>query len=176
MCARRPRFALLLVATITVGIGSATSIFSLVDVVLWKPLPYRDADRLYWIARTDETWRASPVLAAVWDNMGHTLPDYRRWASVQRSFDATAAWFETSGVLATNDGIEQIRTARATTSLAPMLGIRPALGRWFLPGEDERAGPRLAVLSFEAWQTRYGGRSDIIGTRLTLNAEPFEVV
>src|SRR5690348_649222 len=69
MFVRRRRFASLLVATIVVGIGAATSIFSIVDVVLWKPLPYPDADRLYWIARTDETWRASPVLAAVWDNM-----------------------------------------------------------------------------------------------------------
>ena len=176
MFARRRRFAFLLVATIGVGIGAATSIFSIVDTVLWKPLPYRDADRLYWIARTDETWRTSPVLASVWDNMGHALPDYRQWADAQRSFEATAAWFATNGVLATNDGLEQISTARATASLTPMLGVQPALGRWFVPGEDDRNGPRLAVLSFETWQTRYGRSAGIVGTRLTLNGQPFEVI
>ena len=176
MFARRRRFSTLLVATIAIGVGAATSIFSLVDVVLWKPLPYPDADRLYWIARTDESWRASPVLASVWDNMGHTFADYRQWAGAQRSFDATAAWFTTTALLATSDGLEQINTARASTSLAPMLGIRPRLGRWFADGEDARGGPRIAVLAFETWQTRYGGRADILGTRLTLNGEPWVVI
>ncbi|HUQ81473.1 MAG TPA: ABC transporter permease [Gemmatimonadaceae bacterium] len=176
MFARRRRFALLLVATIAVGIGAATSIFSLVDVVLWKPLPYRDAERLYWIARTDSSWRASPVLSAFWDNLGHTLTDYRTWAEAQHSFDATGAWFATNGVLATGDGVEQISTARATASLASLLGIRPALGRWFLPGEDARGGARLAVLSFETWQTRFGSDPAILGRRLTLNGNPTEIV
>jgi putative ABC transport system permease protein len=176
MFLRRRRFAALLVATIAIGVGAATSIFSLVDTVLWKPLPYRDADRLYWIARTDETWRASPVLASVWDNLGHALPDYGQWAGAQRSFDATAAWFTTSGLLATSDGLEQIEVGRASASLARLLGIRPPIGRWFLSGEDARGGPRVVVLGFETWQRRYGGRRDIIGTRLTLNGEPFEIV
>src|SRR5215207_1818717 len=108
MVARRRRFAGLLVATIALGIGAATSIFSLVDIALWKPLPYQDANRLFWIARTDESWRASPVLASVWNNMGHALPDYHQWATVQRSFEATGAWFATTGVLRTNDGLEQL--------------------------------------------------------------------
>lgn len=172
MFARRRRFATLLVATIALGIGSATSIFSLVDTVLWRPLPYRDVDRLYWVARTDESWRASPVLASVWNNMGHTLPDYHDWAGAQRSFEATGAWFVSTGVLGTSDGTEQIAVGRATASLTPLLGTRPALGRWFLPGEDVRDGRRLAVLSFESWQRRFGGDSAVIGRRLTLNGEP----
>ena len=176
MFARRSRFVFLLVATIGVGIGAATSIFSLVDVVLWKPLPYRDAARLYWIARTDESWRASPVLASVWDNLGHAFPNYREWSRVQRSFEATGAWFATTGVLAASDGVERISTARGTASLMPLLGVRPAIGRWFLPGEDDRSGPHVAVLSFETWQTRYGSDSSIVGKRLTLNALPFDVV
>ena len=176
MFARRRRFAFLLVVTIAVGIGAATSIFSFVDSVLWKPLPYRDADRLYWIARTDETWRTSPVLASVWDNMAHPLPAYREWAEAQRSFEATAAWFAMNGVLATSDGLEQISTARATASLAPMLGVHPEIGRWFLSGEDERGGPRLAVLSFETWQNRFGGSPSALGARLTLNGQPFDII
>ena len=176
MFVRRRRFALLLIATITVGIGSATSIFSLVDVVLWKPLPYRDAERLFWIARTDESWRTSPVLASVWDNLGHAYPDYREWARTQRAFEATGAWFATTAVLATSEGVEKVNVARATASLAPLLGLRPALGRWFLPGEDDRGGPRVAVLSFEAWQARYGSDSGVVGKRLTLNAVPYDVV
>ena len=174
--ARRRRFSWLLVATIAVGVGAATSIFSLVDVVLWKPLPYRSADRLYWLARTDSAWRASPVLAAFWDNLGHTFPAYRNWSHAQRSFEATGAWFVTNGVLATNDGVEQVSTARATASLMPMLGVRPALGRWFLPGEDDRGGPHVAVLSFESWQQRYGGDPGIASKGLTLNGQPYDVV
>lgn len=176
MFARRRRFAALLIATIAVGMAAATSIFSLVDGVMWKPLPYRDSGRLHWIARTDTTWRASPVLASKWDNLSHTLHDYREWASAQRSFDATGAWFSTTGVLATADGVEQVTAGRATASLAPLLGVRPALGRWFLPGEDVRGGRRVAVLSFESWQTRYGGDSAIVGGSLTLDGQPVDVV
>ena len=176
MFVRRRRFAALLVATIALGIGSATSIFSLVDTVLWRPLPYRDADRLYWIARTDESWRASPVLASVWNNLGHTLADYHDWAGAQRSFEATGAWFVTTGVLGTSDGTEQIAAGRATASLMPLLGMRLALGRWFLPGEDMRDGRRLAVLSFESWQRRFGGDAAVIGRRLTLNGQPAAVI
>jgi putative ABC transport system permease protein len=176
MFARHRRFAALLIATIAVGIGAATSIFSLVDVVIWKELPYRDASRLYWIARTDTTWRASPVLARVWNNLSHTLSDYRQWSTTQGSFEATGAWFVTSAALTTSEGTEQIGVARGTVSLAPLLGVRPVLGRWFLPGEDNRGGPRIAVLSFEAWQGRFGADSGVIGRHLTLNGQPFEVV
>jgi putative ABC transport system permease protein len=139
-------------------------------------LPYRDADALYWIARTDESWRASPVLGSVWNNMGHTLPDYHQWAVSQRSFEASGAWFVTTGVLSTDDGTEQIAAGRATSSLIPLLGTRLALGRWFLPGEDVRDGRRQGVLSFESWQRRYAGDSAIVGRRLTLDGQPTEVV
>ena len=176
MFARRRRFAALLIATIAVGIGAATSIFSLVDVVLWKPLPYRDADRLYWIARTDESWRASPVLASRWDNLSHAWSDFRQWEGAQKSFEATGAWFATSSVLATDQGLEQIATARATASLAPLLGVSMPVGRWFLPGEDNPGGSRLAVLSFESWQARYGTDRSVIGRRITLNAQPHDVI
>ena len=176
MFARRRRFAALLIATIAVGIGAATSIFSLVDVVLWKPLPYRDADRLYWIARTDESWRASPVLASRWDNLSHAWSDFRQWEGAQKSFEATGAWFATSSVLATDQGLEQIATARATASLAPLLGVNMPVGRWFLPGEDNPGGSRLAVLSFESWQARYGTDQSVIGRRITLNAQPHNVI
>jgi predicted permease len=176
MFARRRRFSTLLVLTIALGLAAATSIFSLVDVVLWKPLPYRDADRLFWIARTDESWRQSPVLASVWDNLGHTLTDYQQWSAAQRSFEATSAWFATTAVLATDAGAEQISAGRAMASLTSLLGVQPVLGRWFLPGENVRDGQRLAVLSFETWQNRFGGDRDVLGRRLTLNGNPVEVV
>ncbi|HEX6053465.1 MAG TPA: ABC transporter permease, partial [Gemmatimonadaceae bacterium] len=176
MYARRRRFTALLVATIAVGVGAATSIFSLVDVVIWKQLPYRDAKRLYWIARTDTSWRASPVLARVWDNLSHSLADYRQWASTQRSFEETGAWFATNAALTTRDGAEQIVVARATATLAPLLGVRLHLGRWFLSGEDDRGGPHIAVLSFESWRNRYGADSTVIGRSVTLNGQPVEVI
>jgi predicted permease len=176
MFTRRRRFATLLVATIAVGLSAATSIFSLVDVVLWKPLPYRDADRLFWIARTDAEWRKSPVLASVWDNLSHTLIDYQQWAGSQRSFEATSAWFATTAVLATGEGAEQISAGRAMASLTSLLGVQPVLGRWFLPGENVRDGQRLAVLSFETWQNRFGGERSVLGRRLTLNGNPTEII
>ena len=176
MFARRRRFATLLVATIALGLSAATSIFSLVDIVLWKPLPYRDADRLFWIARTDDSWRKSPVFASVWDNLHHTLADYQRWSTSQRSFEATSAWATTTSVLATDEGAEQISAGRAMASLTSLLGVQPVLGRWFLPGENVRDGQRLAVLSFETWQSRFGGERDVLRRRLTLNGIPAQVI
>jgi predicted permease len=173
---RRRRFALLLIATLALGIGSATAIFSLVDGVLWKPLAFRGADRLFWIARTSEAWRASPVLAHRWDDLAHALPHYVEWTAAQRSFEDVGAWFLTTGVLTAAAGAEQVAVGRGTSSLMPMLGVRPALGRWFLPGEDGASVERRAVLSHAAWQTRFGGDSSVLGRTVILNGEPHEVV
>lgn len=174
--ARRRRFALLLVATLALGIGSATAIFSIVDGVLWKPLPYAGADRLYWIARTNAAWRASPVLAARWNDLPHALPHYTEWAAVQQSFDAVGAWFLTSAVLAGERGAEQVVGARGTSSLMPLLGVQPALGRWFLPGEDGATAVRQVVLSHAAWQSRFGGDPAVLGRTVILNGAPHDVV
>ncbi|NOT09183.1 MAG: ABC transporter permease [Gemmatimonadales bacterium] len=177
--ARRPRFSLLLIATIALGIGSATSMFSLVDGVLLKPLPYRDQDRLVSVWRTSQFWRHSPVLSRSslkWDALPVALPDYFDWAASQRSFEATAAWVSGTGVLTGPGGAEEVRVGRATASLMPLLGVRPALGRWFLPGDDGVGAARLIVLSFEAWRTRFGGDSSVVGRSLTLRGEPHLVV
>lgn len=173
---RRRRFALLLVATLALGIGSATAIFSLVDGVLWKPLPYSGADRLYWIARTNEAWRASPVLASRWNDLPHALPHYTQWAAAQRSFEAVGAWFLTTSVLGGESGAEQVVVARGTSSLMPLLGVRPALGRWFQPGEDGATAVRQVVLSHAAWQSRFGGDSAVLGRTVALNGAPHVVV
>ncbi|HSA57503.1 MAG TPA: ABC transporter permease [Gemmatimonadaceae bacterium] len=174
--ARRRRFSILLVATLALGIGSATAIFSLVDGVLWKPLPYHDPDRLYWIARTNDAWRASPVLAHRWNDLAHALPHYAEWAAAQRSFEETGAWFLTTGVLTSDHGAEQIPVGRATSSLVPLLGARPTLGRWFLPGEDGAAATRRVVLSHAAWQSRFGGDTAVLGRTVTLNGAPHDVI
>ncbi|MEX2151961.1 MAG: ADOP family duplicated permease [Gemmatimonadaceae bacterium] len=173
---RRRAFSALLVATIALGIGTATAMFSLVDGVLLKPLPFRESSRLVMLFRTSPSWRTDPTLAPNWDRMAHSLPHYLDWVATQRSFDEVAAWKSAVSVLGSASGAEEIHSGSATASFAPLLGIRPALGRWFLPGEDGLSGARVAVLSHESWRNRFGMDSAILGRALQIDGELLTVV
>jgi len=151
-------FTLIAVITLALGIGANTAIFSIVKSVLIRPLPFADPDRLMqaryleqpgipegdhlsWIARRD-------------------LVD---WRARSRSFERIGGYWYDSLVLPEEGTPEFIRGASVTQDLLPMLGVQPALGRYFLPEEDKPGGERLIILSDELWRRRFGADPRIIG-------------
>ena len=173
--ARRPGFAVLAGLTLAIGIGAATLIYSVVDGVLLAPLPYRESGRLIAVSRTFPRWREREGLSARWDRIWFSYPAYRDWQSRQTSFESVGAWATSLRTLTGIDAAEQVSVVRATSSLSRALAIRPALGRFFLPGEDV-VGARVALLSHNVWVSRFGAAPSVIGRSIRLDDDPYEIV
>ena len=120
---RRRVFATVTVATLALGIGAATSIFSIADVVLFRPLTVANAASIITVWQTRPELRTNPVRAAQWDRGGMSLPNFRAWRAAQRSFESVAVWTNSSAVLSDATSSDDVPLVRASASL-PMF-------RWF---------------------------------------------
>lgn len=156
---KSPAFALVVIGTLALGIGANTAIFSFVDRLLLRPLPYNNPDRLVVISDI-----SSPKGALV--EFGQRL----------RSLDL-AAFSVDMGFNLSGDG-EAIRVngTQVTSNLLPMLGVKPELGRVFIPGDEKPGKSRLVILSHSLWQKKFGGDPHIVGRFLTLEDVRREVV
>src|SRR5689334_2672412 len=173
---RRRTFAFVAISTIALAIGAATSIYSIVDGVLFRSLPYRDASRIVAIWQTDSSRRTNPMLSAYWDRVPLDYTDFVRWRSRQTSFDAVGAWSGFGAMIDGARGPEQIVGTRVSPGLFELLGVHPVLGRSFLPGEDVVGGPRFTMLSYESWVSRFGHRPDIIGQTVRLGDDLYQAI
>jgi putative ABC transport system permease protein len=163
---RRERgFTLAAVITLALGIGATTTVFSIVNAVLLRPLPFRDAGRLVsiWLAPV-----ASPS-----DRNPTSLPDLRDWQRQATMLDGIAGYAFNRFDLSGPEGDAQARGILATGTLYDVLGAAPLLGR--LPRADEERSPVLAI-SYRLWQERFGGDRAILGRQLVMNHQPFTIV
>jgi putative ABC transport system permease protein len=170
MLAKNPGFTLIAILTLALGIGANTAIFSIVNAVLLRPLPYRSPDQLVRVWG-DNARQSSQLLTA-------SLPDYLDWRDQNQVFEQIAAFSFVggSGNLVGGDEPERVSGLRVSASLFPLLGARASLGRTFLP-EDERAGAEpVIVLSHRLWTRRFGSNPGIIGQPVTLSERSFTVV
>jgi putative ABC transport system permease protein len=173
---RRRAFTLIAVATMALGIGAATAIFSVVNGVLLRPLPFPDAGRLVAVWQTFPRWRTAPDLARIWDLVPLSLPDFRDWQVAQTSFDAVAIWSTRRVFVGGPESPEWAQTVQASATMLEVLGLRPELGRFFLPTEDVVGGPPVAVLSHEAWVVRYRRDPGVLGSSILLEGVPHTIV
>ena len=173
---RRRVFAAVTITTLALSIGAGTSIYSVVDVVLFRALPYRDPGRLVAIWQTDSTRKKQPILAANWDRIPLDYTDFIVWRAKQTSFSAVGAWSGFGAMLETPRGPEQGYGTRVSPGLLELLGVKPILGRTFLPGEDVVGGPRVTMLSYETWRARFGSRRDVLGTSVRFDDVPYEII
>jgi len=166
--ARSPAFSLVVVLTIALGIAANTAIFTIVDGVLLKPLPYVYPDRLVML------WEGSLTDGT----LGTVAPaNFFDWRQQGHSFDAMAAVDPHQDAILTGSGEpRRLVGAAVTAEFFPVLGVRMALGRTFLPEEDRPGHNQVVVLSHAVWLNQFGGRPDILGRVLTLNDLPFTVV
>jgi predicted permease len=163
---RRPGFALTAIGTLALGIAAATAVFSVVDAVLLRPLPWTSPESLVVVHGVYPNRRNSPATAPTWDRWYISYPG---WDALRTSpvFTDVAAWSGVNRLMWTigDDGTELIRIANVSSAFLPMLGVRLTHGRHFTPEEDNRTTDSI-ILSNEIWVRYFGGRPDIIGLRV----------
>jgi putative ABC transport system permease protein len=167
MLRRNPGFTATVVLTLGLGIGATTAIFTVVNAVLLRPLPYPEPDRLVYIATN---WSASG------DSDFSYTADYAAWKNHNRSLSQIAGYMPFQANFTGGGEAERIAGGYATMSLFPLLGVQPVMGRSFLPEEDRPGGPPVAILSHAFWKRRFGGDPSVIGKALTLDADTYTVV
>jgi putative ABC transport system permease protein len=164
---RRPAFTLVAIATLTLGIGANSAIFTLVNGVLLKPLPYANAERLVLLWGGDGTRETSPV----------SVPDFEDIRTRNHTLQDVGIIRTQSVNLTGTDSPDRVVGAFTTAATLHALGAKPAIGRMFAPEETAIGhGQEVAVLNYATWQTRFGGRADIIGRTLILNGRPHVVI
>jgi putative ABC transport system permease protein len=163
---RAPGFAAIALVTLALGIGANTAIFSVLDAVLLRPLPYTDPDRLVMIGERGPTGSAG--------NVGYTT--FLDWRERSHAFEDMAlvrSWMPT---LITNAEPERINGMRVSSNFFRMLGVEPAIGRDFTPAEDTPDRWRSVILSDRLWRRRFGADPAAIGRVITMNDRPFMVI
>ena len=173
---RRPALAAIAIATIAIGIGAATAIYSVVDGVLLRPLPLPEPNRIVAVWQTYPRWKTNDVLASMWDRIPLSQPEFRDLARQPQAFASIGIWSGGRALFTMGDRAEDLRTVRASGSLLATLGVTPYLGRSFTPEEDTPKGARVVMISYELWQNRFGGTRDILGRVVTLDDVPHTIV
>jgi putative ABC transport system permease protein len=163
--ARNPTFTLVALLALALGIGATTAIFSVVDTVLLKPLPYSQPDRI-----------VSVGLTGFGDDSIALGPDYIEWRARNHVFEEMAGYSATQFTLTGAGDPVRIDCGRVTESFFRTLGIQPMLGRAFTPGEDQPGGPKVILLTYGFWQRRFGGTREILGRSITLDGIPYSVI
>jgi putative ABC transport system permease protein len=163
---RTPGFTAVAVLTLTLGIGANTAIFSVVNAVLLKPLPFRDPNRIFLLFEHTPKF---PQLSASFQN-------FKDWRDMSRSFESVGAVHNDNLTLTGEGEPVRLTTQMASANLFPLLGVQAQIGRTFSQDEDRIGGPHVALLSEGLWRRRYGARPDILGKSLTLNNVVYTVV
>jgi putative ABC transport system permease protein len=165
---KRPGFTVIAVITLALGIGANTAIFSLVNAVLLRPLPYNNADRLVMVWE-DASYAGFPKNTPAPAN-------FVDWRSQNQSFEGMAAITTRSFNLTGEGEPEKLEANTATANFFSLLGVQPMLGRGFVPEDDNPPGGKVAVVSYELWQRVLGGEASIIGKNISLNGEKYTVI
>jgi putative ABC transport system permease protein len=169
MLAKTPGFTFVAVLTLAVGIGANTTVFTIVNAMLFKGLPYPNSDRIVSITSNN--------LAKNRPQIGVAYPDFLDWRLHSKAFKGLAiAQMSLTNISDPDLPAQQYYNARISANTFSLLGQRPFLGRDFLPEESEGKGADVVILGYSLWQTRYGGNPNILGKVLRLNEQDFTVV
>ena len=163
---KNPGFTAASIIALALGIGSATAVFSVVDPLLFRPLPYQDADRLASIGM------AAPIEPSEW-LLG---PDYYEWRDQQTVFTSMTANFGRRQCDLTEGDPVRLACEMVESTFLPTFGVRPALGRNFTSEEDQPNGVPVALISDALWQTRFGGSDGVVGKSIELEGHKTEII
>jgi putative ABC transport system permease protein len=164
---RTPVFTLVAATVLAISIGGATAMFTAVYSILLRPLAFPDAGELMTI------WEVPPQLAK--PNVV-ALNNFAEWKRDSHSFRSMAAFVKTPMNVLSGGDSEQVPGLRVTADFFQVLGTPPLLGRTFRPGEYDEDAPREVVLSSETWQSRFGGRRDVIGKRISIDVSHHRII
>jgi hypothetical protein len=163
-------FSAVAILTLALGIGANTAIFSMVNGIVLKSLPYELPDQLYAVYESLQD--GSHIYSHEPINVGNFL----LWQRYCHSFAGFAALLPESDNLGLDDGAVQVHGARVSTNLLPMLGLQPLLGRNFLPDEGQNGRNRVVILTHDLWNVQFNADPKIIGKTILLNGYSFVVV
>jgi putative ABC transport system permease protein len=165
---RTPAFTLAAVACLALGIGANTAIFSVVDGVLLRPLPFKEPGSLVMVWETNRSHGA--------DRNVVSPANYLDWRAQNSTFSDIGSYIDWRANLTGVDEPVEVAVSIATASFFQVLGVTPELGRVYTPEEDAPNGPQVVVLSHRLWERRFGARQEAIGARLELNGRPSTVI
>jgi len=168
MLVKQPGFTLVAVITLALGIGANTAIFSLVNSILLRPLPFREPDRLVRMLQ------ASPKLGL--SSWGVSQADFAAYREQNRSFESIAIYNNTATNLTGAGEPERLPITTVTADFFKVFGVNPLLGRTFVEGEDTKGKNQVCVISHAFWQRRFGGDPNAVGRTLSLNNTPTQIV
>jgi predicted permease len=170
---KSPGFAATVILTLAIGIGANTAVFSVLNSVLFKPLPYPDAEQLVAVHLI------APGAAGLTDfsNGLRLSPSmYFTFAEQNRTFQSLGVWFAGTANATGLAQPHEVHTASITDGLLQTLSVPPLLGRWLLPADQNPQGPKAVMLSYGYWQRRFGGDRSVIGRSIAVDSQPREIV
>ena len=166
--ARSPMFTVITLVTLAIGIGANTAIFSVLNGVLLKPLPYPDPDRLVGVWETAHLQGMQEVNASP--------ATYFTFREESRTFQDIGLWrYDSVNITGTGEP-EQIDALDITDGLLPILGGQPIRGRWFTHKDDSPGSPKTVILSYGYWQRKFGGDPSVVGRRIVVDGEASEII
>ena len=160
-------FATAAAATLALAIGANTTMFSVVNAVLLRPLPYQAPEQLAMLWTEDPSQNLREGRSALWS--------VEQWRSQSQSFADMGFFDAVSTTLTGVDGAEQIVGASISSNLLPLLGVRPVRGRG-VSNEEAGQGQRLVLISHRFWQARFGGADDAVGANIVLDGRPAQII
>ncbi|HXN21934.1 MAG TPA: ABC transporter permease [Candidatus Dormibacteraeota bacterium] len=166
MLAKNPGFTAVAVLTLALAIGANTAIFSVVDAILLRPLPYPQASRLVFLSEYSEQV----------PGMSIAMANFNDWRSENHVFESMVAYQSDNVVLAGRGEAERVRLRRITAGFSPTLRVKPILGRTLMPEDDKVGAERVVLLGEGFWERRFGRDPSIIGQQLTIDSEPYTVI
>jgi putative ABC transport system permease protein len=158
--------SVLAVLAFALGIGITTAVFSIFNAVLLRPLAYPDSQELVAVFDTQPACNTCPA----------SFPKYHDWKERNQVFAAIGGSAPASFVMTGRGEPERVSGMATTASLGDVLGVRPLMGRWYADSEDRPGGPKVVVLSYRFWTRRLNRDPSVIGQRLTLDGDPYEVI
>jgi predicted permease len=163
---KHPGFTAIVVLTLAVGIGASSAIFSVVNTVLLRPLPYRNADRMVVIQELDPAGKRTQVTPA----------NFLDWRAQNTVFEQLAAILTRPANLALADQAERIDFAMTSANFFSVFGTEPARGRFFIPADEQAGHAPIVVISHALWQRRFGADESLVGRPITLDGNSYTVV
>jgi putative ABC transport system permease protein len=165
---RAPLFTCIAVATLALGIGANTAIFSVIRGVLLKPLPFAEPDRLIGV------WHTAPGIGIPLLNQSPSL--YLTYRDANHTFEDTGIWDDTAIAVTGAGEPERVSALEVTDGILPILRIQPALGRRFTADDDRPKSPDRVMLAHAFWMRKFGGDPSAVGRLITLDGKPYEII
>ena len=166
MLLKNPGITFVVILALALGIGANTAIFSVVDAVLLRPLPYPESDRLVFLNETSKAM----------DEISISYPNFTDWRNQNQVFEKIGVYNRSSYNLTGNGEAERIITGQVSADMFAALRVNPALGRLFTNDEDKPGGTPVVLLSYPLWQRRFGGQASILNQQITLNGKSYTVI